>query len=101
MNAIFLLLRTGMQWKTLDTTGICSSSSAYRRFREWLKAGGFTTFWRQGLLQCEELHRIDWQWLALAGMMTKAPLGGQKTGPNPTDRGKGGAKHSLLTEGAG
>lgn len=27
MDAIFLLLRTGMQWKALDnTTGICSSS---------------------------------------------------------------------------
>ena len=29
--------------------------------------------------------------------MTKAPLGGEKTGPNPTDRGKGGVKRSVLT----
>jgi putative transposase len=28
-------------------------------------------------------------------------LGGEKTGPNPTDRGKAGAKRSLLTEGHG
>lgn len=28
-------------------------------------------------------------------------MGGEKTGPNPTDRGKGGVKRSLLTEGAG
>jgi len=28
-------------------------------------------------------------------------LGGKKTGPNPTDRGKGGVKRSLLTEGTG
>lgn len=33
--------------------------------------------------------------------MTKAPLGGEKIGPNPTDRGKGGAKRSLLTEAHG
>ena len=33
--------------------------------------------------------------------MTKAPLGGKGTGPNPTDRGKGGTKRSLLTEGHG
>lgn len=33
--------------------------------------------------------------------MTKAPLSGEKTGPNPTDRGKSGVKHSLLTEGHG
>jgi len=35
------------------------------------------------------------------GAMTKAPLGGKKTGPNPTDRGKSGVKRSLLTEGHG
>jgi transposase len=33
MNAILLVLRTGMQWNALDATGICSCSSAYRRFR--------------------------------------------------------------------
>lgn len=31
----------------------------------------------------------------------KAPLGGEATGPNPTDRGKSGTKRSLLTEGNG
>jgi transposase len=33
------------------------------------------------------------------GAMTKAPLGGKKTGRNPTDRGKSGVKRSLLTDG--
>jgi len=33
---------------------------------------------------------IDWSWLAADGAMTKAPLGGPKTGPNPTDRAKKG-----------
>ncbi len=33
--------------------------------------------------------------------MTKAPLGGKKTGPNPTDRAKSGTKRSLLTDGGG
>lgn len=33
--------------------------------------------------------------------MTKAPLGGEKTGPNPCDRAKGGVKRSLLTEATG
>jgi len=31
----------------------------------------------------------------------QSPLGGGKTGPNPTDRGKDGVKRSLLTEGQG
>jgi len=33
---------------------------------------------------------IDWEWLAGDGAMGKAPLGGAKTGPNPTDRAKRG-----------
>jgi len=33
--------------------------------------------------------------------MTKAPLGGEQTGKNPTDRGKIGTKRSLLTDGEG
>lgn len=83
MDAIFLLLRTGMQWRALDSTGICTCSSAYRRFREWLDAGVFVAFWKQGLLECEQLDRIDWGWLALDGTMTKAPLGGEKNRPQP------------------
>ncbi|MFM5532076.1 transposase, partial [Aeromonas veronii] len=35
MNAIFFVLRTGCQWNALNATGICSSSSAHRRFQEW------------------------------------------------------------------
>ena len=35
MDAILLVLRTGMQWNALNATGICSSSSAHRRFLEW------------------------------------------------------------------
>jgi putative transposase len=35
------------------------------------------------------------------GAMTKAPLGGEKTGKNPTDRGKLGTKRSVLTDGQG
>ena len=57
MNAILLVLRTGMQWNALNATGICSCSSAYRRFREWAEAGVFLEFWRQGLLAYDEQAR--------------------------------------------
>jgi len=81
-----------MQWRALKATGICGPSSAYRRFREWLEAGVFWEFWRQGLLAYDALAGIDWEWLAMDGAMGKAPLGGEKTGPNPTDRAKKGTK---------
>jgi transposase len=101
MDAIFFVLRTGCHWNALRETRICSSSSAHRRFQEWVKAGAFAAFWREGLLAYDALHGIDWTWLALDGAMGKAPLGGEKTGRNPTDRGKRGVKRSLLTDGCG
>ena len=101
MDAILLVLRTGMQWHALKATGLCHPSSAYRRFREWAAAGVFREFWRQGLLAYEAVTGVHWKWLALDGAMSKAPLGGQKTGPNPTDRAKRGTKKSLLTDGRG
>ena len=81
MDAILLVLRTGMQWNALDATGVCSCASAYRRFREWTDAGVFEAFWRLGLLEYDEMKGIDWSWLALDGTMTKAPLGGEKNRP--------------------
>jgi len=88
MDAILLVLRTGMQWNALAATGICNSSTAHRRFQEWERAGVFHEIWRQGLLDYDATVGIDWSFLAADGALTKAPLGGAKTGPNPTDRGK-------------
>src|SRR6266545_3540859 len=80
MNAILLVLRTGMQWNALDATGICSCSSAYRRFREWAEAGVFLEFWRQGLLAYDAKQGIEWEWLAMGG-----PLGIAAAGANLND----------------
>jgi hypothetical protein len=39
--------------------------------------------------------------IAADGCITKAPCGGDKAGPSPVDRRKGGLKRSVATEGAG
>jgi putative transposase len=101
MDAIFFVLRTGCQWNALNATGICSSSSAHRRFQEWTAAGVFVNLWATGLQEYDQIVGLDWEWLAMDGAMTKAPLGGERTGRNPTDRGKRGTKRSLLTEAKG
>ena len=49
MDAIFFVLRTGCQWNALQDTGLCSSSSAHRRFQEWAAAGVFLAVWEHGL----------------------------------------------------
>jgi putative transposase len=43
----------------------------------------------------------EWKWQALDGAITKAPLGGEATGPSPVDRGKSGTKRSVLTDAYG
>jgi transposase len=85
MDAIFFVLRTGCQWNALQDTGLCSSSSAHRRFQEWAAAGVFLALWGQGLAAYDVLQGIDWGWLAMDGAMTKAPLGGEK-GRQESDR---------------
>ena len=101
LDGIFFVLRTGCQWKALSATGICSSSTAHARFQQWVEAGVFAHLWDVALQDYEDLVGLDFDWMALDGSLHKAPLGGKKTGPNPTDRGKGGVKRSLLTEARG
>ena len=83
VNAILFVLRTGCQWNALNATSICSSSSAHRRFMEWTKAGVFEEFWKRGLLEYDKTKGIKWNWLAMDGAMTKAPLGGEKNRRKP------------------
>jgi len=69
MNGIFFVLKTGCQWNALNETGICSSSSAHRRFQE--------------LGRYDDLKGIDWSFCSTDGAMTKAPLGGEKNRQKP------------------
>jgi transposase len=78
MDAIFFVLRTGCQWNALNATGICSSSSAHRRFQEWAAAGVFQKLWALSLEEYDVLKGIDWSWQSMDGAMTKSPLGGEK-----------------------
>ena len=82
-DGIFYVLRTGCQWKALDATGICPGSTAHDRFQEWVEAGVFLRLWQAGVERFDELHGVDWAWLSMDGAMTKAPLGGEKDGPQP------------------
>ena len=100
MDAIFFRLRTGCQWNALSATGLCSSSSAHRRFQEWTAAGVFHELWRRGLTEYDALRGIDWRWLAADGAMTKAPLGGENHGAEPHGSGQAGHEAQRAHGGA-
>ena len=99
-TAIVYVLRTGMQWNALPRER-GASTTVYTRFRLWETQGLFMRLWQNGLQAYDELVGLDWEWQSLDGVMTKAPLGGGATGPNPTDRAKRGTKRSQLCEGHG
>lgn len=99
-DAIFYRLRTGCQWKAIPGC-LASGSTAHAYFQEWVASGVFAILWEIALQLCDELVGSDWRWQSVDGDMTKAPLAGETTGKNPTDRGKTGTKRSLFTEAAG
>ena len=75
LDGIFYLLRTGCQWKALPRE-FGASSTVHDRFQLWRKAGVFERLWQEGLLEYDALRGIEWEWQALDGAMTKAPLRG-------------------------
>jgi putative transposase len=77
-DAIFYVLRTGCQWHALDQTELCAHSTAHDRFQVWVEAGVLLKLWQAGVQQFDELCGIEWDWLAMDGALTKAPLGGEK-----------------------
>jgi putative transposase len=100
MAGIFYILRTGCQWNAVPSE-YGSGKTLHRYFQKWSKAGVFKRMWKAGLREYDEIKGIDYEWQSVDGAMTKAPLGGEKTGANPTDRGKTGTKRSLLVDGRG
>jgi putative transposase len=100
MRGAILYVLTGLQWNALPRES-GASTTVYDRFRAWERAGFFARLWAAGLADYDELVGIDWEWLSLDGVMTKAPFGGAAPGPNPTDRGKRRTRRSALCGGHG
>jgi transposase len=100
MEGILYVLLSGIPWRLLPPQ-FGPPSTLFDRFQQWSAAGVFTRLWEQALLTYDEEVGIAWTWQAMDGALTKAPLGGEVTGPNPTDRAKSGSKRSLLTDGVG
>ena len=99
-NAIWYVLWTGCQWKAVhrDWFGV-SSSVIHQRFQLWRKTGVFEKLMKRMLeYYARERGGVGWRWQAMDSKNSPAPLGGEKTGKNPTDRGKLGAKINLLVD---
>jgi transposase len=101
LNAIFYLLRTGCQWNALPRS-LGAHSTVHDRFQQWREAGVFEALWREGLLHYDQHKGIEWEWQAMDGAMTKAPLGkkrweqrGNRTGNRSQPHGQRQERHQA------
>ncbi len=100
INGILFVLRTGCHWKALPAC-YGSGSTAHRRFQQWVRKGIIDAIVRAMVGWYERCRGIDWEWQAADTKLLPAPLGGEATGPNPTDLGKSGTKRHLMIDGRG
>jgi len=102
LTGIIFVLRTGLPWELLPREMGCGSGmTCWRRLRDWQAAGVWAAIHRKLLDRLGGADRIDWSRASVDSASVPAPAGGEHTGPNPTDRGKSGAKHHLLVDGRG
>lgn len=99
LDGIWHVLWTGCQWKSIQKEWFgVSSSVLHERFQTWQSQGLFEKLFRTMLKYYARECRIGWKWQSIDSMMSASPLGGSKTGKNPTDRGKAGSKIHLLVD---
>lgn len=99
MNALWYVLWTGCQWKALHRSwfGI-SASAVHARFQRWQQRGVFEKIMCCLARYYSKKRKVKWKWQSLDSKSCPAPLGGEGTGRNPTDRGKRGSKLHLLVD---
>ena len=98
LNGILFVLRSGCQWKGLKKEWFGASSSLHARFQRWNEAGVWKKVYRVMLKYYHTKRQIQWKWQAVDSKLVPAPLGGDLTGPNPTDRAKLGSKRHLWVD---
>lgn len=99
VDGIWHVLCTGCQWKSIQKEWFgVSSSVSDERFQTWQSQGLFEQLFHRMLKHYARECGIRWKWQSIDSMMSASPLGGAKTGKNPTDRGKSGSKIHLLVD---
>ena len=101
LRVIWYVLATGVRWADVLAEMGCSGRTAHRRLREWQEAGVWDALHQKLLERLNQARRLDMDIAVIDSTLVPAPGGGEATGPNPTDRGKTGTKHTLLVDGNG
>jgi transposase len=102
LTGILFVLKTGIAWDDLPADLGCGCGKTCRHYLQlWHQAGVWRQLHALLLVELNGSDLIDWSRAIIDASFAKAPEGGEDTGPNPTDRGKSGSKHHIMTDAQG
>ena len=90
----------GSGYERIATPG-CSDRTIRRRVAQWAEWGLAGELHAAALRAYDQVIGLELGDVPVDGCMTKAPCGGEKAGPSPVDRRKGGLKRSVASDGYG
>lgn len=79
----------------------CSDRTIRRRLAEWARLGPGEALHAAALRAYDQIIGLELGDAAVDGCLTKAPCGGERAGPSPADRRKGGLKRPVASDGYG
>jgi hypothetical protein len=97
---VITALVPGSGYERIATPG-CSDRTIRRRVALWAGWGLADALHAAALRAYDQVIGLELGDIAVDGCMTKAPCGGERAGPSPVDRRKGGLKRPVATEGYG
>jgi transposase len=102
LTGILFVLKTGIPWEDLPVEMGCGCGmTCLNRLKQWHHAGVWQRLHQVLLSELRGADKIDWSRAVVDASFVRALGGGDKTGPNPTDRSKLGSKHHILVDGHG
>jgi transposase len=101
LRVIWYVLTTGIRWQDVLLEMGCSGRTAHRRLEEWQVAGIWDALHKKLLELLNRDGKLAAEIVIVDSTQVPAPGGGEATGPNPTDRGKTGTKHTLMVDANG
>jgi hypothetical protein len=90
----------GSGYERIATPG-CSDRTIRRRLKDWAAAGTGEDLHALALRAYDQVIGLELGDVPVDGCITKAPCGGDRAGPSPVDRRKGGLKRSVASDGYG
>ena len=102
LTGIIFVLKTRISWEDLPQEMGCGCGmTCWRRLRDWQGARVWDRVKQVLLARLREADKLDFSRATVDAAYCRASGVGEKTGPNPTDRGKRGSKHRVVTAATG